>query len=224
MPLNYVMMMIFIAAFIMSVVLHEVAHGWVARACGDPTAEIAGRLTLNPIKHIDPVMTIAVPLVLLYATRGQMLFGGAKPVPVNPYMLRGGEKDDLKVSLAGVAVNFSIALIFGLPLRFWQPEQVGFMLFAMIAISNLILALFNLIPIPPLDGSHVLRYLLARVSPELAAAYERLGMFGLVLVIMFMSFGGHVVLGIAISVVWTFVFNMTDVAWWEVMSRFWGIL
>ena len=145
MPLNYVMMMIFIAAFIMSVVLHEVAHGWVARACGDPTAEIAGRLTLNPIKHIDPVMTIAVPLVLLYATRGQMLFGGAKPVPVNPYMLRGGEKDDLKVSLAGVAVNFSIALIFGLPLRFWQPEQVGFMLFAMIAISNLILALFNLI-------------------------------------------------------------------------------
>ena len=220
MPLNYVVMTLFSAAFIMSVVLHEVAHGYVARLCGDPTAEMAGRLTLNPIKHIDPIMTIAVPLTLLIVSGGRMFFGGAKPVPVNPYLLRNGEKDHLKVSLAGVAVNFSIALIAGLSLRFWDPEQIGFVLFTMIAISNLMLGFFNLIPIPPLDGSHVMRFVIARFSHEAAAAYERLGMFGLVLVMMFMMFfGGY--LFWAVDIVWYKVFMM-EVDWYVVIQEFWG--
>lgn len=220
MPLNYVVMALFIAAFIMSVVLHEVAHGFVAHLCGDPTAKMAGRLTLNPIKHIDPIMTIAVPLTLLIVSGGQIFFGGAKPVPVNPYLLRGGEKDDLKVSLAGVAVNFSIALIAGLSLRFWNPEQLGFVLFTMIAIANLMLGFFNLIPIPPLDGSHVMRFVISRFSREAAAAYERLGMFGLIFVIIFMmSFGGYLLR--AVDIVWYKVFMM-KVDWYAVMQAFWG--
>ena len=93
---SYLILGIFLAAFLMSLVLHEVAHGWVARACGDPTAEMAGRLSLNPARHIDPMMTIIMPLVMLYMTKGRFMFGAAKPVPVNPHNLRNPETDDLK--------------------------------------------------------------------------------------------------------------------------------
>jgi len=219
MGLNYIVLVLFAAAFVMSVVLHEVAHGYVARLCGDPTAEIAGRLTLNPIKHIDPIMTIAVPLVLLYVSGGRVFFGGARPVPVNPYLLRNGEVDDLKVSLAGVTTNFTMALVFGWSLHLWRPGEAGFTLFALIAIANLMLGMFNLIPVPPLDGSHVVRFLLARVAPEAAAAYQRIGMFGIVLVMLFWSFFGRFIF-IAVTFVWDKVLLMGEVPWWDVISQF----
>ncbi len=221
MPVNYVVLALYIAAFIMSVVLHEIAHGWVARACGDPTAEIQGRLSLNPVKHIDPIMTILMPALLMIVSKGQFIFGGAKPVPVNPYMLRNPEIDDLKVSVAGVTVNLSIAAVLGFSVHLWEPDTAGFTLFTLVSVTNLFLAFFNLIPIPPLDGSHVFRFLLARISPQAAAAYERIGMFGIFLVMVFiMMLGG--VLSIAIDIVWSNVFMLRDVPWWRVTGAFWA--
>lgn len=219
MPVNYVVLTLFVAAFVMSVVLHEIAHGYVAKLCGDPTAEIAGRLSLNPVRHIDPFMTILLPLLLLVFSRGRMMFGGAKPVPVNPYNFRKPETDHLKVSLAGVVVNFTIAAVFGFSLHLWPPGQAGFTLFTLIVVANLMLGFFNLLPIPPLDGSHVMRFFLARLSPQLAAAYERIGRFGLVLLILFINFSGGVYLS-AVDYVWFKVLMMGNVGWWEVIQSF----
>jgi Zn-dependent protease len=219
MPANYVVLILFAAAFVMSVVFHEVAHGYAARLCGDPTAEMAGRLSLNPIRHIDPFMTILLPVLLLVFSRGRMMFGGAKPVPVNPYNFRRLETDDLKVSLAGVTVNFTIAAFFGFSLHLWRPGQAGFTLFALITVVNLMLAFFNLLPIPPLDGSHVMRFVLARFSGELAAAYERIGRFGLLLLILFINFIPPVHIW-AVDYVWFNVFMVRNIGWWEVVSNF----
>ncbi len=214
---NYIVLSLFLAAFLMSVVLHEVAHGWVAKQCGDPTAELAGRLSLNPIRHIDPVMTIIVPFFMMYFAG--VIFGGAKPVPVNPYNFRNLERDDLKVSVAGVVVNFIIAAVFGFGLHLWQPGQMGFTLFALVAVANLVLAFFNLIPIPPLDGSHVMRFIIARFSPQAAARYERLGMFGLILVFLLFGFFSPLLFG-AVDFVWTDIFMIRDVSWMAVIHQF----
>lgn len=193
---------LFIAAFLMSIVLHEVAHGWMARQCGDPTAELAGRLSLNPLKHIDPFFTILMPIVT-YWTAG-FLFGGAKPVPVNPYNFRNLERDDIKVSLAGVTVNFIIALVTGYSLHILVPGSIAYSLFARIAFVNLVLAFFNLIPVPPLDGSHLLRHFLAKVNRQMAEAYERIGMFGFLFIIVLLNFN-LLPIRVAIGFVWRHV-------------------
>jgi len=216
---NYIVLVLFIAAFIMSVILHEVAHGWMAARCGDHTAEAAGRLSLNPIPHIDLFMTIFLPIMLYVASGGTMIFGGAKPVPINPYNFRNLELDDLKVSLAGVAVNFAIALVFGFSLHLFAPDSVGFTLFTLITIYNLILSLFNLIPIPPLDGSHVLRFVIARANHEVAAAYERIGRFGFIFVILLLRFLWRPILA-SINFVWFRILAIHDVHWLEVILRF----
>ena len=214
--LSYVVLILFLAGFLWSVILHEVAHGWVAKQCGDPTAEMAGRLTLNPIPHIDPVMTIIVPIAMMLFSG--IIFGGAKPVPVNPYNFRNGEIDDLKVSLAGVGVNFSIAAVFGFSLHLWPVESAGFTLFALLALVNLVLGLFNLIPVPPLDGSHVMRFLLARIDRGIAESYERIGVFGLVILFLLLGFfWRHIAL--AIDFIWFNVFKI-DVGWGSVVVNF----
>jgi Zn-dependent protease len=203
----------------MSVVLHEVAHGWVAKQCGDYTAEAAGRLSLNPLRHIDPFMTIILPILLLFLSGGRSIFGGAKPVPVNPYKFRNLELDDLKVSVAGVTVNLIIAFAFGMALHAMTPDTVGFTLFTMVTISNLALAFFNLIPIPPLDGSHVARFFLSRISQHVANAYERLGFFGLVFVFLFFSyFQRPIYLGM--DFFWTRILGHNDVDWLTVIAGF----
>ena len=149
-----------IIALIFSVVIHEVAHGAVANSLGDPTAKYAGRLTLNPLKHFDWVGSFFLPL-LLTLLRSPFIFGWAKPVPINPYNFRDQKYGQVKVAVAGVAANFALAAIFGLILRFWpvilDPVSAGFYTLAQsVVIINLGLAVFNLIPIPPLDGSHIL--------------------------------------------------------------------
>lgn len=220
--LHYVVLALFLAAFVMSVILHEVAHGWVAKQCGDPTAEAAGRLTLNPIHHIDPVFTILMPIMTWYLAG--FIFGGAKPVPVNPYYYRHPETDDLKVSLAGVATNFLIALAAGYAIHLWKPGSAGHSLFTLITIANLVLAFFNLIPIPPLDGSHVARFFIARVSRELADGYEKIGMIGGGMIGFILIFALlnvlYVPIVLAVQFVWVHVLMIDNASWLQVIQTF----
>jgi len=149
----------FIIILIISVVIHEVAHGYSAYALGDPTAKHAGRLTLNPIPHIDIIGSILVPAFLLL-TGSSILFGWAKPVPFNPYNLKAGKWGPALVAIAGPASNLIIVLVFGLVIRFSAVLNIASTPFleisSMIVILNIALAVFNLIPIPPLDGSKIL--------------------------------------------------------------------
>jgi Zn-dependent protease len=180
-----------IAVLAVSVILHEVAHGYMANWLGDPTARLAGRLTLNPISHIDPVGSLLLPAVLVI-THSPILIGYAKPVPYNPYNLRGKYAEGW-VAFAGPLTNIALALIFGLSIRFFHMAPTGqlTLAFATIAYVNMLLALFNLIPIPPLDGSKVLSSICLAISPRLAAGYdafrlnfERLGVLSGTLLIL----------------------------------------
>lgn len=174
-----------IAILIMSVVIHEVSHGYMANALGDPTAKYEGRLTLNPIKHLDPVGSILVP-ALLAISHASFIFGWAKPVPYNPHNLRPGRWPEAAVAAAGPASNIVVALIFGLILRAgvsggWaSPAFVT--ITAVIVFINILLAVFNLMPIPPLDGSKLLFAVLPEKFYELRYILER---YGLILVILF---------------------------------------
>ena len=168
-----------------SIIMHEIAHGSVALRLGDPTAKNAGRLTLNPLKHIDTFGTILLPL-LLVLIRSPFVVGWAKPVPVNPYNFRDQRCGALKVSVAGPATNFLIAVIFGLAIRFIPlPETLKF-LFGLIVIYNFVLALFNLIPIPPFDGSHILFSVLPARFNSLKIFLHQYGLY-LLLALMFLG-------------------------------------
>ncbi len=162
-----------IGVLVVSIVLHEVAHGYMANFLGDPTARLQGRLTLNPISHIDPIGSLLLPAILVI-TQSPMLIGYAKPVPYNPYNLRGKYAEGW-VAFAGPGVNIILALIFGLAIRMFgtQLDPALLTAFGTIAYVNMLLALFNLIPIPPLDGSKVLSSLLMAVSPGLARGYDK---------------------------------------------------
>jgi Zn-dependent protease len=171
----------------MSVVIHEVSHGFMAEYFGDKTARFAGRLTLNPIKHLDLFGSILLPGLLLI-TGSPFLFGWAKPVPYNPYNLSNQKWGTIAVASAGVIANFSIAIIFGLILRFSVgmnvPEGFDFII-SSIVIVNLGLAIFNLIPIPPLDGSKIFFNLLPRSFLKMVNFFES---YSLVLIIIFIVF------------------------------------
>jgi Zn-dependent protease len=168
-----------ILVLIISVILHEVAHGYMANYLGDPTARLQGRLTLNPISHIDPLGSIFLPL-LLVVTGSPITIGYAKPVPYNPYNLPG-KYDEFFVAAAGPATNLGLALVFGLLLRFGAIAMGPALMSAFITIVfiNLILGFFNLIPIPPLDGSKVLSGILPGRAGEMyahfRANFERFG-------------------------------------------------
>jgi Zn-dependent protease len=158
-----------LVVLIFSVILHEVAHGYMANWLGDPTARLQGRLTLNPLVHIDPVGSVLLPALLIFSG-SPMLIGYAKPVPYNPYNL-SGEYDEALVAFAGPGTNILLAVLFGLILRFAGTSLAPGLssAFATIVLVNLVLAIFNLIPIPPLDGSKALQALLPR---NLALHYE----------------------------------------------------
>ena len=149
----------YIAILIMSIVIHEVSHGFMAERFGDNTARNAGRLTLNPIKHLDLFGSILLPTILILSKTG-FIFGWAKPVPYNPYNLRHQRWGETLVAIAGVATNILLAIIFGLIVRFSATiglDTTAISLAATIAFINLFLGLFNLIPFPPLDGFTALR-------------------------------------------------------------------
>lgn len=145
-----------IAILIFSVVAHEVSHGYMAQYLGDPTARLAGRLTMNPLRHIDPIGSILVPFITLMIPP-HFVFGWAKPVPYNPYNLRDQKWGDSKVALAGPLTNLAIAFVFGLFIRLGGDLFSGPMITIMhlIVYINVLLAVFNLVPIPPFDGSKV---------------------------------------------------------------------
>ncbi len=169
-----------------SIIIHEIAHGSVAYSLGDPTAKYAGRLTLNPLKHLDPFGSVILPL-LLFIIGSPILFGYAKPVPINPYNFRDQKWGALKVAIAGPAANFLIAIIFGLSVRFINlPEQLA-SFFVLITFYNVLLGLFNLVPIPPLDGSHILFTFLPEKWANIKIFLQRYGFF---ILIFFIFFGG----------------------------------
>lgn len=189
-----------VIALAVAIILHEVAHGVVALWLGDPTAKYAGRLTLNPIKHIDRWGTIIVPLMLLLFARitgGGFIFGWAKPVPVNCYNLRNGKYGPMMVALAGPATNLIILLVAGLLARISPVSTSLPYLFGVVAMINGWLMMFNLLPIPPLDGSKVL-YVLLDKRPDIIQILEKNGLY---ILILFIVFGGEILRLISIPAI-----------------------
>ncbi len=172
--------LIALPGILIGLTVHEYMHARVAYALGDPTAKNAGRLTLNPIKHLDPIGSL---VFLVTATRG-MAFGWAKPVPINSSNFSNPRVDSVWVSLAGPLANLGVAFVFAMFWRFFAPETVGsdlellfWQAFRMIVVINLVLMVFNLLPIPPLDGSHIVPLFLSRSAVQKWYKYEQYGIF-----------------------------------------------
>ncbi len=193
-----------IPALMVAVILHEVAHGWVAYRWGDPTAKLAGRLTLNPIPHIDPIGTILLPAMFIILG-SPIIFGWAKPVPINSMNFRDLRKGTFFTSIAGVVMNLSLAVIFGALYRIiynlsdvvdpFIAQSVMYPLLVFCAKSvliNLILAIFNIIPIPPLDGSKALMSFLSFKYWEIFYRYEVYGFF-VITILLFTGVLGRII-------------------------------
>jgi len=182
-----------IVILIVSVILHEVAHGYAANWLGDRTAKLAGRLTLNPLPHIDPIGSVIIP-ALLVVTNAGFMFGWAKPVPYNPYNLRNQRWGEAFVAVAGVATNLLIAVLFAVVARISLAQgAVAFAeLAAIVCVVNLFLGLFNLIPIPPLDGFGVLRGIVpmkwGMALRDIEDRVQRAGFLSLVVLLFFFMY------------------------------------
>lgn len=198
------MFVVDLAILIYSVILHEVAHGYVADLLGDPTARLSKRLTLNPIPHIDPIMTIAVPLLLIFSGSG-IIFGAAKPVPVDPFNFREPKKDMALVALSGPLTNIGIAIVLAILFRVSSliiTDGSGLEILLQILATgikwNVALAIFNLFPLPPLDGFKVLTGIL---PDEIAYELQRLERFGFMLIFFVLFFFPSLIFGIISPVI-----------------------
>ena len=197
---------------VFAVVLHEVAHGWVADRLGDKTARLLGRLTINPLAHIDPFGTVILPLLTAFGSQGTMIFGAAKPVPVNALNLRSPKRDMLWVALAGPGINLGLALASGLLLQMLTVGgpagpvadlvlvPIRLMLERSVFI-NVLLCVFNLIPIPPLDGGRVA---VAALPAGPSAALSRVEPYGFFIILGLLFFDAQ--LGLLRTFVWPFVY------------------
>jgi Zn-dependent protease len=169
-----------------SAIIHEYAHGWMADRLGDPTAKYAGRLTLNPRAHIDLWGTILMPIILSALTNGSFMFAYAKPVPYNPYNLRSQKWGPVWVAIAGPIANFLLAFCFAIVLKFMPVMSPIIPFLATIIYANVLLMIFNLVPIPPLDGSKVLYALLPDSAHEVRKFLDRYGFMILLFFVFFM--------------------------------------
>lgn len=187
MPFDFIFQ---IAVLIMSVVVHEVSHGYAAYKLGDPTAKYEGRLSLNPIRHLDPFGSVILPVLLAISQAG-FIIGWAKPVPVNVYNLRNQRWGEAIVAAAGPLSNIAIAIIFGLAIRLALAQKIinensaALEITAIIVFINLLLAVFNLVPIPPLDGSKILFAFLPERVRRYREIFENYGFFVVLLFIFF---------------------------------------
>jgi Zn-dependent protease len=184
-----------IIVLIFSAVIHEVSHGFTAEKLGDPTARLAGRLTLNPFKHLEFFGSFILPLSLYFLSGGRFIFGWAKPVPYNPLNLKNPLRGGALIALAGPLSNFIIAIVFGIILNIVGLNSPISSLFLIIIYINVLLGVFNLVPIPPLDGSKVLFGILPnkRWTYKLMIILES---YGMILLILFLFFGFNLIIPI----------------------------
>jgi Zn-dependent protease len=191
--MNFLPLLFYFIVIIPSAIIHEYAHGWMADQLGDPTAKLKGRLSLDPRVHIDPWGTLAMPLLLFFVSGGRFLFAYAKPVPINPYNLDDQRWGSMWVALAGPASNFILAAVFGLLVQL-LPASLGLDTFLVIIVyANVLLGVFNMVPIPPLDGSKVLFALLPDSYYELKQKMEQ---YKFIILIAFLFFGFQLIVPI----------------------------
>ena len=201
-----------IVVLVLSATFHEYMHGWMADQLGDHTARDAGRLTINPLAHLDLFGSVFLPLILVISGT-PFVFGYAKPVPFNPYNLKDAKWGPAKVAAAGPLANLLLALCFGLLLRFAPLDTQMTMFAGYIVLINLVLMVFNLVPIPPLDGSKIIMPLLPYRWQE---KFLRMEMYGMMLVIIFIMLGMEIVW---YAVIWMFQL----IAGTEVLFKFFGM-
>lgn len=178
----------FFASFgllLIAMTIHEFFHGWVAYRLGDNTAKYSGRLTLNPLAHIDPFWTLLLPMFLFVSSGGRFIFGAAKPVPINYWALKNPKRDIIFVGAAGPLSNLILAAILSLFIKIPLPGNLSFIL-SNLLIINVVLGIFNLVPIPPLDGSRILMGLL---PGRLAAQYASIEPYGFIILMMLIWLG-----------------------------------
>lgn len=183
--MDFVSLIFYFLVIIPSAIIHEYAHGWMAYQLGDPTAKYAGRLTVDPRAHIDLWGTILMPLGLFLLTGGRFLFAYAKPVPYNPYNLKDQKWGPALVGMAGPLANFLLAACFGLLVRIF-PTSLFAPFFAIIVYANITLMIFNLLPIPPLDGSKILYAMLPHSAYQVRTFLDRYGFFILLFFVFYL--------------------------------------
>lgn len=191
--MDFALLLFYFIIIVPSAIIHEYAHGWMALQLGDPTAKYAGRLTLDPRAHIDKWGTIFLPIFLYLVSGGSFMFAYAKPVPYNPYNLKNQKWGPALVGLAGPAANILTAIVFSIFVRLlgadasaWTLSLASF--FSIIVFANILLAVFNLIPIPPLDGSKILYAFLPARAYQIREFLDRYGFF-ILLFFIFFAFG-----------------------------------